>query len=628
LSATAKVNANANANTNANINAVPAALKDDISHERGEEIFARFDSNVVARLWVFIRPHRLALTGVLITVALFTAVQVSIPVTVRYAVDSALGESGFAFNTVLSVFAVLIVLNAGLNFIQEWVAARLAQTVIFDLRRAMFDHLQNVSLSILDQTQVGRLMSRIQGDVNSLQEFMETSVSAIGDFFLLLGIVFVLLTMDLKLGLLTLCVLPMLLLVRLVWLPWARKAFTRAREASSSVNAALAENINGIRTVQENRREEINFERYNRRALENLNAQVGSSRAGQLMVPTVDVLTGLAMAIVVVAGGKAVISGELNVGVIVAFIFCVQRFFDPIRTLTMQYTVMQRAMASGYRIFEVLDVPVTLKDKKEAHDLPDVPPRIEFNHVTFGYRPGQPVLHDIDLHIQPYQTVALVGPTGSGKTSIAALIHRFYDVWEGEVRVGGEDVRDITLDSLGQCIGMVLQEPFLFSGTIADNMRYGLQWATREQVIEAAKAVRAHDFIMRLPDGYDTVLGQRGRNLSIGQRQLLSFARALLASPKILILDEATANIDSFTELEIQRALNVLRKGRTTIIIAHRLATIRDADVIVVLQKGRIVEKGSHEELLKNNGLYAQLNASSNESFDDMVAEISTVAQT
>lgn len=586
---------------------------------RGEDIFARYDSRVVSRLWAYIRPHRWALVAVVVTVALFTIVQVLIPVTVRYAVDSAVGNAQFAFNTILAVFVSLIILNAVSNFFQEWVAARLAQRVIFDLRRAMFNHLQHVSLSILDQTQVGRLMSRLQGDVNSLQEFMETSVSAVGDFFLLIGIVAVLLLMDVKLGLLTLCVLPMMFLVRKIWLPWARKAFTRAREASSSVNAALAENINGIRTVQENRREIVNFERYDVRAIENLQAQIGSSRASQVMMPTVDTLTGLAMAIVVVVGGSSVVSGQLDVGVMVAFIFCVQRFFDPIRTLTMQYTVMQRAMASGHRIFEVLDVEVTLSDKKDAQALPDVPPAIEFNHVTFGYRPNQPVLHDLNLHIQPYQTVALVGPTGSGKTSIAALIHRFYDVWDGEVKVGGQDVRDLTLDSLGQCVGMVLQEPFLFSGTIADNMRYGLQWATRAQVIEAAKAVRAHDFIMRLPDGYDTMLGQRGRNLSIGQRQLLSFARALLAKPKILILDEATANIDSFTELEIQRALNVLRKGRTTIIIAHRLATIRDADVIVVLQKGRIVEKGSHDELLLNKGLYAKLHASSNESFDDFV---------
>ncbi|MES2025865.1 MAG: ABC transporter ATP-binding protein [Pseudomonadota bacterium] len=587
---------------------------------RGEEIFSRYDSRVVSRLWVYIKPHRWALLAVIFTVALFTMVQVLIPVTVRYAVDSAVGNSSYAFNTILIAFGFLIVLNSISNFFQEWVAARLAQRVIFDLRRAMFNHLQHVSLSILDQTQVGRLMSRLQGDINSLQEFMETSVSAVGDFFLLLGIITVLLLMDVKLGLLTLCVLPMMVIVRKIWLPWARKAFTRAREASSSVNSALAENINGIRTVQESRREIVNFQRYDVRAIENLEAQIGSSRAAQVMMPTVDTLTGFAMAIVVVVGGSSVVSGQLDVGVMVAFIFCVQRFFDPIRTLTMQYTVMQRAMASGHRIFEVLDVEVTLSDKADAEELADVPPAIEFNHVTFGYRPNQPVLHDLNLHIQPYQTVALVGPTGSGKTSIAALIHRFYDVWDGEVKVGGQDVRDLTLDSLGQCVGMVLQEPFLFSGTIADNMRYGLQWATREQVIDAAKAVRAHDFIMRLPDGYDTQLGQRGRNLSIGQRQLLSFARALLAKPKILILDEATANIDSFTELEIQRALNVLRKGRTTIIIAHRLATIRDADVIVVLQKGRIVEKGSHEELLENKGgLYAKLHASSNESFDDFV---------
>lgn len=590
------------------------------AHNRGEEIFSRYDSRVVSRLWGYMRAYPSSLIAVVFTVLLFTATQVMIPVTVRYAVDSAVGNSSLAFNDVVAFFIALIAVNAVASFFQEWVAARLAQRVIFDLRRAMFNHLQHVSLSILDQTQVGRLMSRLAGDVNSLQEFMETSVSALGDFFLLLGIVAVLLFMDVKLGLLTLCVLPMIVIVRKIWLPWARKAFTRAREASSSVNAALAENINGIRTVQENRREHVNLQRYDIRATENLNAQIGSSRASQIMVPTVDILTGLAMAIVVVGGGSAVVSGRLDVGVMVAFIFCVQRFFDPIRTLTMQYTVMQRAMASGHRIFEVLDIEVTLTDKPDAAHLGDAPPAIDFNRVTFGYRPGQPILHDLDLHIKPYQTVALVGPTGSGKTSIAALIHRFYETWEGAVHVGGKDVRDVTMDSLGKYVGMVLQEPFLFSGTVAENLRYGLHDASKEDIIQAAKAVRAHDFIIRLPQGYDTMLGQRGRNLSIGQRQLLSFARALLARPKVLILDEATANIDSFTELEIQHALNVLRKGRTTIIIAHRLATIRDADVIVVLQKGRIVEQGSHDELLRNEGLYARLHASSNESFDDFVA--------
>ena len=273
----------------------------------------------------------------------------------------------------------------------------------------------------------------------------------------------------------------------------------------------------------------------------------------QVMVPTVDVLTGLAMGIVIVVGGNAVLGGRLDVGVMVAFIFYVQRFFDPVRMLSMQYTIMQRAMAAGHRIFEVLDVPVTIVDKADAEPLADFEPTVEFRNVTFGYDPARPVLHDVSFEVQPRQVVALVGPTGSGKTSIIALAHRFYEVDQGQVLIGGRDVRDVTLESLGRNIGMVLQEPFLFSGTIEENIRYNTEGATREDVISAAKSVSAHDFIMRLPEGYDTQLGQRGRNISLGQRQLLSFARALVADPQILILDEATANIDSFTEQAIHR---------------------------------------------------------------------------
>jgi ATP-binding cassette subfamily B protein len=594
-----------------------AVLTDPVA-DRAEEVFTRFDSGVVARLWSYVRPYRATLMLAWLSVALYTAVQVAIPVMVRFAVDAAVGTSTHGLAEVLAWFAGLVALNAGLNFHQEWIAARLAQRVIFDLRRAMFAHLQAVSLGTLDRTQVGRLMARLAGDVNSLQEFMESSVSALGDFCLLAGIVGVLLWMDLRLGALTLAVLPLLVVMRVVWIPWARRSFTRAREASSAVNAALAENINGIRTVQESRRQAVNLARYERRAHANLDAQIGSARASQLMVPAVDLLTGIAMAIVVVVGGHSVLAGTLGVGTMVAFLFYVQRFFDPIRTLSMQYTVMQRAMAAGHRIFEVLDIPLTIVERPGAPALaPDFEPRIELDHVTFGYREGQPVLHDVTLTIEPRQTVALVGPTGSGKTSIASLIHRFYDVWSGAVRVGGRDVRELGLESLGRQVGMVLQEPFLFSGSVLDNIRYGMPGATREAAIEAARAVRAHDFIMRLPGGYDAPLGQRGRNLSVGQRQLLSFARALLADPKILILDEATANIDSFTEQEIQRALGVLRQGRTTIVIAHRLATIRDADLIVVLKQGRIVERGTHAELLARRGLYATLIAKSAGSFDD-----------
>ncbi|MFV3130940.1 ABC transporter ATP-binding protein [Niveispirillum sp. KHB5.9] len=575
-----------------------------------EEGFARLDGQVFRRFWSFVRPYRRQLGVALGSVLLYTLAQVALPVSIRHAVDAAVGQGTVGLDTALALFALLLAVNGVFSFLQEWLSARLAQRVIFDLRRAMFAHLQAVSLSFLDQMQVGRLMSRLQGDVNSLQEFLEQSVTALGDLFLLVGITAVLLWMDWKLGLLTLALLPVLVGIRALWLPWAQARFRRARATSSIVNAALAENIAGIRTVQEHRREAFNLGIYRRKAEDNFKAQTDSAWAGQLMVPTVDALTGAAMAIIIVVGGNAVLSGDLNVGVMVAYIFYVQRFFDPIRTLSLQYTVLQRAVTAGHRIFEVLDVPLTIQDKHDATPLGDVPPSVELRHVTFGYRPGLPVLHDIDLKVKPGQTLALVGPTGSGKSSIAALVHRFFDVWDGEVRIGGRDVRDVTQASLGKSIAMVLQDPFLFTGSILDNIRYLDGTVSRERVEEACRAVSAHDFIMRLPDGYDTQLGQRGGNLSVGQRQLISFARALVADPKILILDEATANIDSFTEQSIQKALRVLCRGRTSIIIAHRLATVRDADIIAVLRQGRIVEQGNHASLLAKGELYARLHAS------------------
>jgi ATP-binding cassette subfamily B protein len=314
----------------------------------------------------------------------------------------------------------------------------------------------------------------------------------------------------------------------------------------------------------------------------------------------------------------AVLDGALDLGVMVAFLFYVQRFFDPIRSLTMQYSVMQRAMASGQRIFEVLDVPIAVVDRPDALDPETIDGSVVFEDVTFGYVKGVPVLRNVSFEARPGETVALVGPTGSGKSSTMALAHRFYDVGGGRVLVGGHDVRDLTQASLGRHIAMVLQEPFLFTGSVLENIAYATPGATREAVEAAARAVGAHDFIMALPEGYDTPLEQQGGNLSVGQRQLISFARALVADASILILDEATANVDSYTERLIQQALVRLLEGRTALVIAHRLATIRHADRIVVLRDGQVIETGSHAELMQENGLYARLYRLNYASFDDV----------
>ncbi|NKM90512.1 ABC transporter ATP-binding protein [Rhizobium leguminosarum] len=596
------------------------------SHRVEEEMFGKaFDGNIVKRIWVFVHPYRRQVLWSVVAVLTFTMMQLTIPLIIRYAIDHGMSPGGDHSALVWSIvaFTIAISINYAASYAQETLVGGVAEDVLFDIRKAMFSHLQRVSLSFMDKTEVGRLMSRLQGDVNSMQEFLETSVLSVGDIVLLFGIVFVMLYLDFKLGLLTLSVLPVLFIVRLFWLPLARKSFMAAHETNSVANGALAEAIHGVRAVQSMDRQGVNFTLYDDKAHANLKTHLTAARYAQVMVPIVDSLTGVAMALVIVVGGARVLNQTLDVGVLVAFLFYIQRFFDPIRSLTLQYSVMQRAMASGQRLTEVLDVPVDIKDAPDAKALSrDMDGSVEFKDVVFGYNPKHPVLKHVSFKVNPGETVALVGPTGSGKSSCMSLIHRFYDVQQGQVLVGGDDVRDLTQDSLGAQIAMVLQEPFLFTGTVFENIRYHKLEATREQVIEAAKAVGAHDFVMRLPDGYDSVLGERGGNLSLGQRQLLSFARALVADAKILVLDEATANIDSYTEMLIQKALVKLLENRTGLVIAHRLATIREADRIIVLQNGEIIESGDHRQLMKNGKLYSKLYNLNYSSFDDIPEDV------
>ncbi len=596
------------------------------SHRIEEEVFGKaYDPRTVRRIWAFVHPYRHKIYLSVAAVILFTATQLAIPLIIGNAIDSALvaGGDGSLLLRAVGLFALVVLVNFGASFVQEKQVGEVAEHVLFDMRRAMFDRLQRVSLSFMDKTEVGRLMSRLQGDVNSMQEFLETSVISVGDIVLLGGIIVVLLGLDWQLGLLTLATMPVLFLVRIFWLPPAKRAFWAAHETNSLTAGAMAEGINGVRTVQNLDRQKVNFDLFDDRAYHNLENQLTGSRFAQVMVPIVDTLTGVAMATVVVVGGSLVLNGSLQVGVIVAFLFYIQRFFDPIRSLTMQYSIMQRAMTSGRRIIEVLDLPVAIADKVGAVELTgDMDGSVEFRDVVFGYAPDRPVLRNVSFRVNPGETVALVGPTGSGKTSAMALVHRFYEVQSGAVLVGGHDVRDITQDSLGRQVAMVLQEPFLFTGTVLENIRYNKTDATREQVIEAARAVGAHDFISRLPGGYDSVLEQRGGNISLGQRQLISFARALVADAKILVLDEATASIDSYTERQIQKALERLLEGRTGLVIAHRLATIRGADRIIVLQNGEKIEEGNHDQLMEQGGLYARLYNMNYASFDDIPDEL------
>ena len=592
-----------------------------------EEIFGRvFDGKVTQRIWQFVRPYKRQVAISVAAVVTYTGAQLTIPLLISYAIDYGMAPEApqSVLLKIMAIFAVSVIINFISSRVQELVTGRMAENVLFDIRRAMFGHLQRVSLSFMDKTEVGRLMSRLQGDVNSMQEFLETSVLAVGDLLLLFGIVAVMLWLDWQLALMVLTVVPILFAVRILWLAPARAAFMAAHEANSITNGALAEAIHGVRAVQAMDRANLNAKLYGQLVDSTYKAQLRASKLSQIMIPIVDTLTGGAMAVVALAGGLMVVSGRTEVGVMVAFLFYIQRFFDPIRSLTMQYSVMQRAMASGHRLTEVLDVDIDVQDAQDATSLGDDDDgSVEFRNVTFGYHPEHPVLKDVNFRVKSGETVAMVGPTGSGKSSSMALIHRFYDVQKGTVLVGGRDVRDVVQKSLGRHIAMVLQEPYLFTGTVRDNIRYASDWAHDDAVVEAAIAVGAHDFIEALPLGYDTVLAERGSNLSLGQRQLLSFARALVTDAKILIMDEATANIDSYTEMRIQKALRRLLEGRTGFVIAHRLATIRNADRIIVLQKGQLVEQGDHDELIELGGLYAQLYQLNYSSFDDLPDKLS-----
>ncbi len=570
-----------------------------------------FDPVIAKDLMVFIRPHIWPILAALFLMGVTAVCSVAGPYLVKVALDSGLSANSFVVlrNAVLLYLLVAIIQWLSM-YLRVNTMSVVGQSIIYDMRSRLFKHLQELSLSFFNHYSVGRIIVRVMNDVSVLRDFIVWDMLAIPrDFFTLIFIIVTMMVMDARLSLLTFTVLPVMAVATVLFRKRAREYYRQTRTAISWVNSVLAENINGVRVVQSFSREMTNYQNFRDNVnRNNLDTNMKAIKLSSFFFPTIDFLGTVAMGLVIWLGGTAVLGQRITPGVLVAFIMYITRFFDPIRDLSQRYDTLQSTMASGERILGLLAASVDVKDQPGAVDLPPIQGRVHFDNVSFHYSDDPtPVLTGINLDVPAGETVALVGKTGAGKTTIIKLLARFHDPTGGRVLVDGFDLNQVTQHSLRSQMGIVLQDPFLFSGTVRENIRFGRLEASNEEIESAAKAVGADSFIRNMRLGYETPVEEGGAILSLGQRQLISFARALLANPRILILDEATSSVDTQTERVIQDALARLLKDRTAFVIAHRLSTIVNAGRIVVIQDGQMVEEGKHADLLALGGVYFKL---------------------
>ncbi|HUZ46514.1 MAG TPA: ABC transporter ATP-binding protein [Terriglobia bacterium] len=597
----------------------------DGMHE--EEVLGKaYDARLMRRLLAYLRPYRRVVFFALIAIFFYGLLQAVPPYLLKVEIDRYLDPSKHhqlpqflahflssdpragILQIAFLIFLPTVLLTFILQFAQTFAMQLVGQKVMYDLRKQIFGHLQRLQMSFYDRNPVGRLVTRVTTDVDVLNDLFASGVVAVfGDFFTLLSIMVVMLELDWRLALLTFSVLPLIVLVTVAFRKAVRESYRRIRLAIARINSYLQEHITGMSVLQLFNREDRSFEEFEQINRAHMKAYKDSILAYGLFYPAVEFLGVLAIVIILYKGGGMYLEGTVTIGTAIAFIQYSQRFFRPIQDLSDKYNILQAAMASSERIFKLLDTPVRIDDSPESRPLENPRGNVEFRKVGFAYRDDHRVLEDVSFSIAPGETVAVVGHTGAGKTTLTNLLLRFYDVQDGSVMFDGIDVRKLRLHDLRKNFAIVLQDPYLFSGTIASNIRLGTPDISDGEVREAARRVNMLDFIESLPGGFDEPVKERGATLSSGQKQLLSFARALAHNPKILILDEATSSVDTETEQMIREGLEKLIEDRTSLVIAHRLSTIQNASKIVVMHKGRVREVGTHQELLRKQGIYFKL---------------------